>query len=104
MKRILSLLALLVTFTIAAAADIPPVKTPKPTPAPKELDSGLEIELDKSAKDVKLIIPKSMVKELRAQLDGIENEPDTSAVVAAGFTRTQTIVSGLFMSLAIVFA
>lgn len=104
MKRIFSLFALTIIFTITAAADIPPIKTPKPTPPPREIDAGLEIQLDNSAKDVKLIIPRDKVRALRAQLDEIDNQPDASAALSVGFTRTQTIVSGLFMSLGVVFA
>jgi hypothetical protein len=42
--------------------------------------------------------------ELRAALDQIDDSNNTAAFVSAGgFTRTQTIVSGMFLSLAIVF-
>lgn len=106
MKGIFSVCLFMTIFSIVAWADIPPIKTPPPTPPPvsKSIDSGLKIQLDKSAKDVKLIIPKDQIRQLRAQLDEIDGQPETTAALSLSFSRTQTIVSGLFMSLAVIFA
>jgi hypothetical protein len=101
MKIIFSLFALVTCFSLTSFADVRPPGTPPPTPAPKERDASLTIELDKSAKDVRLVIPKAQVRALRAQLDEIDAEP---AAATAGWTRAQVVFSGLFMSLGIVFA
>lgn len=69
MKRIFSLLALIVIFTAVALADIRvPERTPLPTPEPEIVNS------------------------------------ESGAAWVPGFTRTQTIAGGLFISLAIVCA
>ena len=54
---------------------------------------------------MKLIIPKSQIKQLRAELEQLDDESDNTASVTqpSSFSRTQTIVSGAFLSLALVF-
>ncbi len=92
--------------SIAAFADISrpqPTKTPKPSSS-KSIETGMSIRLDANAKEARLIIPKSQVKQLRAALDDMDDSDNTAAVTApAAMSRTQTIVSGMFLSLAIVF-
>jgi hypothetical protein len=103
MKRIFSLSLLLAMFSIAAFADVRLPDTPKPTPAPKQkktIDANMTIRLDKNATEARLIIPKSQIKQLRAELEDLD---DDSGNTAMNITKTQTIVSGLFLSLAIVF-
>jgi len=104
MKKLLFASVVLVLFSAAAFADIP---QPKPTPSPKQkkgVQSTLIITLDPDAKDARLIIPKSQVKQLRAQLDEIDGGgEDNTAAVTRGFSGTQTIVSGMFLTLAFVF-
>jgi hypothetical protein len=104
MKRIFSLCALAAMFSMAAFADVRLPDTPKPTPAPKEkksLDSNFRISIQKDAKEARLLIPKDQIKELRAQLDELDGGAGNTA--SWRVTRGQTIVSGLFLSLAFVF-
>ena len=63
------------------------------------------IRLDRNAKEARLIIPKSQIKKLRAELEQLDDDSDnTAAITEPGiFTRTRTIVSGMFLSLALVF-
>ena len=100
MKKALFLFALTVIFSSFALADIRLPDTPTPKP-PKSIDSTMTIRFDKKAKDATLVIPKAQLKQLRAELEQLDNETNTAS--NAGFTRTQTIMSGLFMSLAMVF-
>ena len=103
MKRIFSLCALLACFSIAAFADVRLPDTPKPTP-PKEkktIDTNFRINIQKDAKEARLLIPKDQIKQLRAQLDELDGGSSNTAFLS--FSRTQTIVSGLFLSLAFVF-
>jgi hypothetical protein len=93
---------LVLAFCISCFANIAPAERPKTKPA-KSIDTTLSIRLDKNAKDARLIIPKSAIKELRAQLDQIDSDEVTTAAAVSGITRTQTIVGGLFLSMAIVF-
>ncbi|CAN5514405.1 hypothetical protein BH10ACI2_BH10ACI2_15640 [soil metagenome] len=106
MKRLLCLTAFILLVSAATFADIPrpdPTKTPKPKSS-KSIETSMEIKLDSTAKEARLIIPRSQIRELRAQLDQMDDDSDnTAAVTTPGVTRTQTIVSGTFLSLAIVF-
>ena len=104
MKKIFSLCVLLGMFSMAAFADIRLPDTPKPMPSPKQkkaIDLTMTIRLDKKASEARLIIPKSQIKQLRAALDDLDD--DNTGNTAMNVTRTQTIVSGLFLSLAMVF-
>lgn len=103
MKKILLLTALALITSTAAFADIAPIrpeKTPKPKPG---VNTTMEIMMDKSAKEAKLLIPKSQIKQLRAELESLDDDNGNTAAVTGGFTRLQTIVSGAFLSLAFVF-
>jgi hypothetical protein len=102
MRKILSLLTVVIIFSIIGLADeVPPQSTPKPD-SKKSIDSFLNIRFDKNTKEAKLVIPKSQLKQLRAELEDLDNEQNTNAATT-GFSRTQTVVGGLFMSLAFLF-
>jgi hypothetical protein len=96
------------SFSTAALADIARPATPKPTETPKQrksIDTTLSITLTKT-KTAKLKIPKSQIAQLRAQLDELDGGESNTASTRAPrffFGRMQTIVSGAFLSLAIVF-
>lgn len=103
MKKLLSLSVFVLLFSTAIFADVR-VDTPSPTPKPKankSIDTELTIKLQRDAKEARLIIPKNQLKQLRAQIDDLDDSSDTMA--SASFTKTQTIISGLFLSLAFVF-
>lgn len=100
MKRILCIIAVTMIATIAAFANIAPATKPV-----KAIDTTLSIKLDSNAKEARLVIPKSQIKQLRAELELLDDGTDNLAGTATGndFSRTQTIVSGMFLSLAFVF-
>ncbi len=107
MKRIICMTILILLASMAAFADIArpePAKTPKQKPS-KSIETGMNIRLDPDAKEARLIIPKSQIKQLRAELEKLDDDSDNTAAVATpgSFSRTQTIVSGTFLSLALVF-
>ncbi|HMM81318.1 MAG TPA: hypothetical protein PKC65_14975 [Pyrinomonadaceae bacterium] len=98
-KKYLVLLAVLL-FAVPAFADIArPDRTPKPPKKETAIDSRLTIRLDKDAKEARLIIPRSELKGLIAQL-GTDEMP---AVKVGGISQTQTIMGGTLISLAILF-
>ncbi|MDQ3800361.1 MAG: hypothetical protein M3384_12995 [Acidobacteriota bacterium] len=102
MKKLFSSIALIALFAVVAFADVRLPDTPTPKQS-KKIDTRLRISISKDAKEARLRIPKSQVQQLRAELDQLdESEPNATAVVTSGFSRTQTIVSGLFLSLAFV--
>ena len=107
MKRLICLTVLLLLASAAAFADIArpqPTKEPKPNSS-KSIEIGMSIKLDSEAKEARLIIPKAQIKQLRAQLENLDDDSDNTAAVTTpgSFSRTQTIVSGSFLSLALVF-
>jgi len=101
MKKILLLASIALLASTVGFADIPrPEKTPKPQAG---VPMTMEIMMDKSAKEAKLLIPKSQIKQLRAELEALDDDSGNTAAATGGFTRLQTIVSGAFLSLAFVF-
>jgi hypothetical protein len=109
MKKIINSLALFVFVAIFATsvfADIAPEPLkPSPTVKTKEakpFDSTLSIQMDRNAKEAKLIVPKVMVNQLRAALDEADNS-DSTAAATNNSGSMQFIVAGSLMSLAFVF-
>lgn len=100
MKNLLSLFAAVVLFglfAVSAFADIP--RMPEPTPKKgKEISSFLRIQVRSDITEARLVIPKNMSKQLRAELEG-----DDNPALASTQTSTQTIVGGLLLSVAFVF-
>jgi hypothetical protein len=108
MKNLIYLTAMLALASGTLFADIArPEKSPAKTPKPRSVSSvmsQMDIRLDRDAKQARLLIPRSQIQQLRAQLDAMDDDNgDTAAVTTPGVSRTQTIVSGIFLSLAIVF-
>lgn len=105
MKLSLCSITFVLLLTIAGFANVPlPKITPEKTPvANKAIDGFLQISLKRDAKEARLIIPKSQVRELRAALDELDQDGSPTSVNTIVFSRTQTIVSGTFLSLALVF-
>lgn len=105
MKRILSLSMLIMLASLAVFADIAPERTPKPSPTPKSqpVSVYMSIKMDPKTKVATLSIPREQLKQLRAEIDQLDNDGDNTAAASGSFSRTQTIVSGAFLSLAFVF-
>jgi hypothetical protein len=100
MKEILSLCLTLGLLSITVYANEPP---PNPTPKPKankSIETNLRVEIRRDAKEAKLLIPKNQLKQLRAELEGLDDPDDT---LAFSISKTQTVISGMFVSLAFVF-
>ncbi|HQZ81661.1 MAG TPA: hypothetical protein PLR83_00445 [Pyrinomonadaceae bacterium] len=101
-KRTLAVLALFI-FAVPAFADIArPDRTPNQPKKDASIDSRLTIRLDKDAREARLIIPRSELNELVAQL-GTDGQTTLPAVKVGGVSQTQTIMGGTLISLAILF-
>lgn len=104
MKNTFLTLTIVLLSSTATFADIArPDRSPKPVKKPAGVETYLSIRLDRDAKEARLIIPRSQLKTLRAELEAIDNGMDTAAATSGGISKLQTIVSGIFISLAIVF-
>ena len=98
MKTTFSILLLLTALSSAAVANIADPSLGKS----KSIDTTLSISIDGKVKEAKLIIPRSQLRQLRAELETLDGGSD---IAAAGltFSGTQTIVSGVLLSLAFMF-
>jgi hypothetical protein len=105
MYKTLFVIVLVLTFAIAAFADIArPDRSPKPVKKPETVSTYLSIRLDRDAKEARLIIPRSQLQSLRAELDALDEGATAGTEASGGISATQTIVSGMFISLAFIFA
>ena len=101
MKKTLLIVVLLAAASSAALANIADPSIGKS----KSIDTRLHISIDSKAKEAKLIIPRSQLRQLRAELDAIDGGSDNTAVAAGtSLSGTQTIVSGALLSVAFIFA
>ena len=110
MKKIALMFALILCSTIFAAADIRLPDTPKPTPTAKPAPAAKAIRVPfnlviNSVDEPVLEIPHGSLKKLRAQLDALDGGDANGTTIAetSAFSQTQTLVSGLFLSLAMIF-
>ena len=107
MKKIIVLVALILLGAVAMFADIARPGTKKPATVVKpgtNTVAKMTITVDANVNQTTLSIPRSSLKSLRAAIDGLEDGEDNTAAITVGtFSRTQTFVSGMFLSLAIVF-
>lgn len=104
MKRVIYLTAAVLLFSVAGFANVARPDTSPKNAKKKSIDTMMMIHLKEDAKEATLVIPRKQIQQLRAQLDELDDGSNTAAVVSGDeFTRTQTVVSGLFLSLAIVF-
>lgn len=104
MLRKILFAVLLLGLSVTAFGDIArPEKTPTGTKKTASVDTYLSIRLERDAKDAKLVIPRSQLKALRAEMESLDSGAD-AADASTSISRIQTIVSGVFISLAFVFA
>lgn len=87
-----------IAFANIANPDLPSSK--------KAIDTSLRIQLDRDANEARLVIPRSQIKQLRAELESLDpGGANTAAAISTepGLSGTQTVISGLFISLGLVF-
>lgn len=105
MKKLLFLFALITIFSLSTFADIrlPDKIKPSPTATPKDDERvNFQITVTSNFDEPTLVIPRNAIKGLRAQLDEIEGTKPTYAG-SFGISGTQTLMSGLFFSVALIF-
>lgn len=98
----IALAALMLTATTTLAfADIANPDNRK-TQADSSPKMQMQIATDEKAKEAKLIIPREIWQQMKAQLDG-NGSQNAAATTRFNMTGAQTIVSGIFLSLAFAF-
>ncbi|HEY9404832.1 MAG TPA: hypothetical protein VIQ24_19400 [Pyrinomonadaceae bacterium] len=109
MKLRLCCLALaLFAFTAPALADIaPPPPTPTQTPQKVRRAASLpaarmSIESRNDATEARLQIPRNLLRQLRAEIDG--DAASDAATATDSLRSTRTIIAGVFLSLSLAFA
>lgn len=102
MKKMMIAAVLIASTALLAFADIAPGPRVKKPPT---VATDMDIRLDPLATEAKLIIPASQLRQLRAELEDLDPENTAAAATTGTNTSlpTQTIVSGLLLSLAFVF-
>lgn len=106
MKKMLFAAVMAALLCVSVFADIPPGpgKSPNRVKKPVVVDTQMDIKLDSNATEARLLVPASHIKQLRAELEALDNGSDTAAFGGTDSTlKAQTIISALFLSLAFVF-
>jgi hypothetical protein len=107
MKKLITIVGMTLLISTYCFADIArPNNSSSQTPKPRaSIETTMDIRLRPDEKEARLIIPKSQIKQLRAQLETLDEGSNNAAVFTSGngINGLQTIMSGLFLSLAIVF-
>jgi hypothetical protein len=95
---------MLLVATPLAFADIPsPEKRNTNSASNSELKTEMRISTDEKANQAKLIIPRSIFQQMRAQADDNNSQTATASTRFFNMTGGQTIMSGIFLSLAFAF-
>lgn len=102
MKKItaclVTLLIVLLPTLNAFANELPP---PKPPKVLKTTNSSMKISVNGNAKEAKLVVPKHIWQKIKAEIEG---EDSLNAANRFNLSPMQTLMSGIFLSLAFVFA
>lgn len=108
MKKLLLLSVIISAFALSASADVrlPDNLKPSPGQTPKpgrgQMHLSMTIRIQNNLKEPTLKIPRSAIKDLRAQLDEIDGG-NSNQSAGLNVSATQTLMSGLFFSAAIIF-
>lgn len=97
----LALAALLLLVTVSASADIAPPDKAKNKSSKDSPMMSMLIQPDLKAREAKLIIPRSLLEQMRAGLDGEDSRGAALAFFNTG--GAQTLMAGIFLSLAFAF-
>lgn len=110
MKRLLkpvSVAALVVAAALPVLANIAPAQPGESgaVKSRKSVPARMQLRPDPEAKEAKLIIPRAVLRQLRADLDDNNGSNAAAATAPRGFnlTPTQTALAGVCLSLSLVF-
>jgi hypothetical protein len=116
MNKIVFFLLALLMFSVDALGDIAPGRsvpkptstpattvTPRTTPAVAPNEARMAISVSRYEDEATLVITKSMIEKINAALKAKGEKAMIAEAAPEGIASTQTIVGGLFLSLALVF-
>jgi len=106
----IAIIVFLLATVSSAAADLPAPKSnnrktpPNPTvrtdPAASIPRTFMSIEPNGSASEARLVIPRSVLTQLTAELDRDDSQTVAATTAVPNLSNTQTIMAGIFLSLA----
>lgn len=96
-------LAALLLLGTTALADIPNPDSLKRTSSKTKLTTDMRLEPDEKASEAKLLIPREIWGQMKAQLDGKGAQSAGATSRFFNMTSAQTVVSGIFLSMAFAF-
>ena len=100
----LALAALLLATAIPALADIAlPKEERAKSPKSSAFTTYMKIEPDEKVKEARLVIPREVWQQMKAELDGQDSQNAALTGRTFNLSGTQTVVSGIFLSLAFAF-
>ena len=94
-SKICALGALLIVASVSARADVARPKDEHNKPANTTIT--MRIEPNYKATEAKLLIPRSMLQEIRAQLDGNDAQAATTSARFHSLGSAQTVMTGIFL-------
>ena len=98
----LALAALLLATAVSASADIPsPHKAKNKSPKVQPFTAQMMIDPNTKSSEARLLIPREVLQQMRAGLDGEDARGSALAFFNTG--GAQTVMAGLFLSLALAF-
>lgn len=107
MKNVIGIFVILFILTASAFADIkPPLRPPTPSVTPTKAapnEARMAISVSRYEDEATLVITKGMIEKINAALKAKGEKAIVAEAGPAGIASTQTIVGGLFLSLALVF-
>ena len=108
----IAIIVLLLATAASAAADLPapvrksnsrktpPIPTVTTDPAATTPKTSMSIEPNGAATEARLVIPRSVLAQLTAELEGDDSQTLAATTAVSNASDTQTIMAGLFLSLA----
>lgn len=98
----LALAALLLATAASASADVPnPERAKNKSPKAQPFTALMAIDPNTKSAEARLLIPREVLRQMRAGLDGEDTRGSALAFFNTG--GAQTVMAGLFLSLALAF-
>jgi hypothetical protein len=105
-RKLFAVVALVAAASAPVLADIaaPRQSAGRGVKPPKSIAARMQLRPDAKAKEAKLLIPRAVFEQMRAEIEG-RGDPQNAVAAANRFdlTTTQTAFAGLCLSLSLVF-